>query len=112
MPSPFIPDGYTKSQTIPACPAWDEIQLTYRPMAAADFAAYLAKTKGLDEAGWYRLVCDLIAAKVVSWNIVGPGGEAVEVSSANVGRLVNELVLKLWNVISTQQTGEGDAAKN
>ena len=111
MPSPFIPDGYTKSQTIPACPAWDAIELTYRPMASTDFAAYLAKSKGLDDAGWCRLVHDLIAAKIVSWNIVGPTGDTIEVSSQNVGRLTHELVLKLWKIVSTQEN-DGDATKN
>ena len=111
MPSPFIPDGYTKSQTIPACPAWDAIELTYRPMASTDFAAYLAKSKGLDDAGWCRLVHDLIAAKIVSWNIVGPTGDTIEASSQNVGRLTHELVLRLWKIVSTQEN-DGDAAKN
>jgi hypothetical protein len=111
MPSPFIPDGYTKSTEIPACHAWDAITLTYRPMASTDFAAYLAKSKGLDDAGWCRLVHDLIAAKIVSWNIVGPDGGTIEVSSQNVGRLTHELVLKLWKIVSTQEN-DGDATKN
>ena len=111
MPSPFIPDGYTRDTTIEAGPLWDEIVVTYRPMAAADFAAYLAKSKGLDDAGWCRLVHDLIAAKIVSWNIVGPDGGTIEVSSQNVGRLTHELVLRLWKIISTQEN-DGDATKN
>jgi hypothetical protein len=111
MPSPFIPDGYTRETTLPACELWDEIQLAYRPMAAADFAEYLAKSKGLDEAGWTRLVCDLIAAKVTSWNIAGPSGEAVPVSVDSVKRLVNPLVLKLWTLLCGA-VESGDTAKN
>jgi hypothetical protein len=111
MPSPFIPDGYTRETTIPASAQWDEIQLVYRPMASTDFAAYLAKSKGLDDAGWCRLVHDLMAAKVVSWNIVGPTGDTIDVSSQNVGRLTLELVLRLWKIISTQEN-DGDTTKN
>jgi hypothetical protein len=111
MPSPFIPDGYTRETTIPASGQWDEIHLVYRPMASTDFAAYLAKSKGLDDAGWCRLVHDLMAAKVVSWNIVGPTGDTIDVSSQNVGRLTHELVLRLWKIISTQEN-DGDATKN
>ena len=111
MPSPFIPDGYTRETVLPACPEWDEITLTFRPMAAADFAEYLAKSKGLDDAGWQRMICDLIASKIVAWNILGPSGDAVAVSPENVRRLVNPLVLRLWNVIRGE-ADNGDAAKN
>jgi hypothetical protein len=111
MPSPYIPDGYTRETTIPACELWDEINVTYRPMAAADFAEYLAKSKGLDEAGWSRLVCDLIAGKLVAWNITGPSGESVAVSADSVKRLVNPLVLRLWTILCGA-TESGDSAKN
>jgi hypothetical protein len=57
------------------------------------------------------LVHDLMAAKVVSWNIVGPTGDTIDVSSQNVGRLTHELVLRLWKIISTQEN-DGDATKN
>ena len=110
MPSPFIPDGYTRETTIPASAQWDEIHLVYRPMATSDAMAYTAKTKGLDDAGWTGFICDLLSEKIVSWSILGPDGVPVMVTPANVRRLVNPLVLRLWNIVSGVDVG--DSTKN
>lgn len=111
MPSPYIPDGYTRDTTIEAGPLWDAIIVTYRPMAAADFAAYLARMKGADDAAWMAMLPELIAAKVTSWNITAPDGSAVPVSRETVGRLIQPLMLRLWGIISGPTETE-PAAKN
>jgi hypothetical protein len=107
MPSPYIPDGFTKDTTIEACEQWDAITVTYRPMAAADFAAYASRMKGADDAAWLGTLPELIAAKVVSWNITGPDGSPVAVSRESIGRLVQPLMLRLWSIVSGSDDAGG-----
>lgn len=115
MPSPFIPDGYTRETTIPACPQWDEIRVVYRPMVRIDVIEYTARTKAIDDAGWMAIVDEILAKKIVSWTLSGPNGEAVPVSEAAIKRLLPPLVLRLWGIVSGNtepETDTGDAAKN
>ena len=111
MPSPFIPDGYTRETTLPACELWDEIQLTYRPMAGEDFAGYLARAKGLDDAGWSRLVWEMLADKIVAWNIPDQKGEVLPIAPEQIRRLVHPLPTRLWEKLCGSVV-QGDTAKN
>jgi hypothetical protein len=115
MPSPFIPDGYTRETTIPASAEWDDIHLVYRPMIRSDVIEYTARTKGIDDAGWMAIVDEILSKKIVSWTVSGPDGQTVPVSAASIASLVPSLPPKLWGVVSGNTEPEkdtGDATKN
>lgn len=113
MLSAFIDDGYNREATIAAAPRqWPEINFTYRPMAAAEFAEHTAKSKGMDDQAWHKAIAAVMARKIVAWDVKTSSGGSVEVSESNLLKLLPPVLLRLWQIVTCNTPDDGTDEKN
>ena len=115
MPSPFIPDGYTKDATIEVN-GFDPVQITYRPMLRGDADRLLWGAHGARQRGedgplqyWEKLTCDSVAKQIVSWSLLDQNGKPVRISGDAVSRLKGPFFNELYNKVAGYADEEADA---
>lgn len=113
MLSAFIDDGYNREGLIAEAPRqWPAIAFTYRPLSAVEFAEQSVKWKGQDDAAWHRAIAGVLARKLVAWDVRTAAGASVEISEANLLRLLHPVLLRLWEIVSSGKPDDGTDEKN
>src|SRR5579863_9431193 len=93
MPAPFIDDGYTRTELIPQTDRHAAVRFAYRPMPAVDrhrVAVKIVSLAGHRSAGItaaVELAVAAVAARLVSWDLIGDSGTLIEISPASIAAL-------------------------
>lgn len=105
--SPFIADGYTLTATIPAAPGhWSEVQIRYRPMSADDESEIWAKVRAFPLEPKSKFEADVMARKILGWDIKDRTGQKLSITAANIGRLSPQFFDVLKSYVDGTNTGE------
>lgn len=107
MPAPFIPDGYTREESIPETSAHPAVFITFRPMLSAERRRLSLQAvrlnargaEGIDAAA--RLVVAALAARLVSWDLTDATGRLLEINSETLAALGPELFERIYEAITT-----------
>lgn len=95
MPSPFIDDGYTLEDTIPAVDGrWDDVRIRFRPFTAEEESRVWTRKSINQYANMTRLWAEAMVgdgarapARLLSWDLKRESGETVEITADNLCRL-------------------------
>ena len=114
MPSPFIPDGYTKDATI-SVNGFDPIQVSYRPMLRGEASRLLWGAHRSRETGedgqlqyWEKATCESIAKQIVSWSLLDQAGKPLKINGDTVARLHPSFFNELYNKVAGYTEEEAD----
>jgi hypothetical protein len=105
MPSPFIPDGYTRCGSIEEGEFHSPVRFEYRPMLALDRARFLARIRRLapdgDEgiAAVEQITVQELSQRLVSWTHVDETGEPTIISDQHLMRIEPHLLASLASVV-------------
>ena len=117
MPAAFIDDGFTLTETIPACHRHPAVEIEFRPLTRREFdrhnsrlVAYYnrqerafsdgdpdAAEKASDEVD--NLTFILVANRLVSWDVTNGNGSKVEINKENLERVDRELMSRIYDMI-------------
>lgn len=81
MPCQLIYDGYTRAADCLG------LKVVFRPIPQGDWSQETELAKGMTAEAWRARQAELMAARLVSWDATGEGGEAADVTGENVARL-------------------------
>lgn len=124
--SPFIPigDGYDRTATIAALPGlWSKVRFRYRPAAAHEVSAVYQRAARAEVAEVIEPHAELLARKIIDWNIKDAAGAKVAVTAEHIKQLNYDFYGVLRQTVygeivaADEETGEAhptseDAVKN
>ena len=111
----YIEDDTVVEATWPGTDSLRPITFTYKPLNAEQAAAYHRKLlrAGDDIAAIQRIVCKMLAAQLVSWDLKRPDGSAVDCKNwVEVARLDDIAVLGIREIIEKSAQTLEEARKN
>ena len=117
MPSPFLPDGYTRETLIGAADGHPEVWIAWRPMLAEERRRLNRQTVRLSARGRSGqeaaagLVASAVASRLVEWDVSDGAGRPIEISSAAVMELHPALFERICSTVTTFDDEE-TTAKN
>ena len=98
MPSAFIDDGYSETETIPAVNGIHGPHvITFRPITSGEIARYESRMRvaGEDELKQRDATSELLASKLIEWDIMDSTGTPVKIEPKN---LLNLRPLFFWKL--------------
>ena len=105
--SAFIDDGYTREARIAEAPGrWPEINFAYRPADASQVVEQVTRGKHLDDSSWHRFVAEKLAKNLVSWDIKNGKGETVEITPANLMRLLHPVLMRIHGIVTSTEASD------
>lgn len=112
--SPFIPDGYTISATIPAEPGrWSAVKINYRPLSADEESAIYARKAFAPLMPIARLYAEAFAGdgpenppKLLGWDLKDREGKPLKVTAENIRQLSPQFFEVLKSYIDGSQLVE------
>lgn len=103
----WIPDGYTVDASIePREGLHGRIKFRYRPMIHEERTIANARLASAGRADVSKVVAEVVASRIESWDVQDDKGHTVDVTAANVARIQPELVERLWGIVLGQQTAD------
>lgn len=105
----FIDDGYVEGAYICAEPlVYPALRFEYRPLLQEEQYAYWKQTERLKDMELRKAAADLIAKKLVSWDLKTSKGEPVKIEQANLIRLKIGLFNRLMWIVTGGEAGDDD----
>lgn len=100
MPSGFISDGYSLTETIEGVEhCFDSIDLTYRPMTPVEVTELREKLKNKKGIGIEKEASKVLAEHITGWTLVDQDDDEVSVTAENLLRLHPRLYSKVHQII-------------
>ena len=107
MLTAYIDDGYTREGRIEAAHGrWPEINFAYRPADASQVVEQIMRGKHLDDLKWHQHIAERLAGNLVSWDVKNAKGESVEITAANLMRLVHPVLMKIYGIVSGAESSD------
>jgi len=107
MPCAFIDDGYTETARMAAAPGVSPaITFRFRPVTAGEFGEYAHKLELSNTAEAKVATAEILASKLVDWDVRDASGVKIEITVDNLLRLEHELHLKLFQVVIGEIPGD------
>lgn len=105
----FIPDGFTDSFYLDGIERlYPAVRGRFRPCTHEETGEYFAASRSLKPREQDRKAAQLVAQRIVDWNIVDPAGEPVAVAAENVLRLNRVLFSRLLAVVTGVEAPDED----
>jgi hypothetical protein len=109
----IIPDGYTESGAIQEVPRlYPRVEITWRPMLGPELADYYQQVDGLKGKQVRQLAAGHLAGKLKKWDVKGPDGAVLPITSANVLLLKDRLFARLWSIVTGQDAPDEAPGKS
>ena len=106
MKTGFIPDGYTAEGFCAETDFYPAVHFQYRPCVGTEHYGFNAQQVALfksekpkDSEQARKNIATLLAKHLVSWDLLSPDGNPVEISLANLLRVEPNLSAKLYGIV-------------
>jgi hypothetical protein len=96
----FLADGYTQSGYIqPVERLHHALRFRYRPVLSSQRSALIETAERLSAAQFDRQARELLAERLMEWDLADPYGNSVAIAREAIDRLQPELFLKLYRIV-------------